>query len=378
MGRHEKIALLTFLCIFAGCINSLAMKYQDNQCVKNCDSKSEKKHKLFDQPSLQTLQMFLGEMLCFLVYRFSRYWARAKQDAESEYVSLGGMDTSENQILNKAQVIIPSLCDSLATAMMCLGLVYTPVSLYQMSRGAIVLFVALLSVIFLKHKITKLQWISLSIVAIGVALLGYSGSSHSQEPDAPPGSTNRVTVGIIFILLGQISQAVQYVVEERLMSSQSIVPLRLVYLEGFWGSLIVLGSMTTMHLIFGAVDSSSEFEVSPFNMVEAFKQYFHSQNVMFASVIIMFSIAVFNFSGISLTSELSATSRSTIDTSRTLLVWLFAIYFGWEAFYFSQLLGFVTLVFGTLSFNGVIEPENWTIIPARLKSKRSGFLDQNV
>jgi len=36
---------------------------------------------------------------------------------------------------------------------MNVGLLYTPVSIYQMTRGALVLFVALLSVLFLRRRL---------------------------------------------------------------------------------------------------------------------------------------------------------------------------------------------------------------------------------
>lgn len=75
---------------------------------------------------------------------------------------------------------------------MNVGLLYTPVSIYQMTRGALVLFVGTLSVIFLRRRLwlyqfvsitffslvslTRPRWISLLTVMAGVSLVGYSGS----------------------------------------------------------------------------------------------------------------------------------------------------------------------------------------------------------
>src|ERR1700753_2637081 len=36
------------------------------QCVRNCDSPNKKHRQHFEQPVIQTLQMFIGEMLCWL------------------------------------------------------------------------------------------------------------------------------------------------------------------------------------------------------------------------------------------------------------------------------------------------------------------------
>ena len=45
------------------------------------------------------------------------------------------------------------------------------------------------------------------------------------------------------------------------------------------------------------------------------------------------SIAFFNFFGISVTKNLSGAARCTIDACRTLFVWMFSLYAGWETFH---------------------------------------------
>jgi len=42
---------------------------------------------------------------------------------------------------------------------MNVGLLYTPVSIYQMTRGALVLFVGILSVIFLRRRLWLYQFV---------------------------------------------------------------------------------------------------------------------------------------------------------------------------------------------------------------------------
>lgn len=51
---------------------------------------------------------------------------------------------------------------------MNVGLLYTPVSIYQMTRGALVLFVGVLSVIFLRRRLWFYQ------LSISVALYSFS------------------------------------------------------------------------------------------------------------------------------------------------------------------------------------------------------------
>ena len=64
----------------------------------------------------------------------------------------------------------------------------------------------------------------------------------------------------------------------------------------------------------------------------------------------------FNFFGLSVTRTVSATARSTIDTCRTLFIWIVSLFLGWESFKWLQVLGFVLLVYGTFLFNGLVPP----------------------
>lgn len=357
--------------IVCGCLNSLLTKYQDNQCVANCNDPNPAKHKNFEQPAIQTLQMFIGELGIYIVY-YSMYkapWARRKHySAISESSPLGSLDSDGGDLRRLATTLylaIPSVCDLLATTLMNVGLVYTPVSIYQMTRGAVVLFVAILSVLFLKRRIRRLEWLALVLVSLGIAIVGYSGSSKSGNEKAEDPAA--VIFGISLVLGAVALQAVQFVVEERILSHSPLTPLKLVYTEGFFGALILVVSLIILNFIFQATQTPDKFAHSPFNLGQSLYETFLLRAVVVTSVLIMICISMFNFCGLSLTNELSATARSTIDNCRTLLVWLIAIVLGWESFKFLQFVGFSVLVFGTLCFNGILKPEEWSWIPTVLK-----------
>jgi len=79
----------------------------------------------------------------------------------------------------------------------------------------------------------------------------------------------------------------------------------------------------------------------------------------------LFSPRGFNFFGLSVTRTVSATSRSTIDTCRTLFIWLVSLALGWETFKWLQVLGFALLVYGTFLFNDIIRPPLKALFPDR-------------
>jgi hypothetical protein len=69
-------------------------------------------------------------------------------------------------------------------------------------------------------------------------------------------------------------------------------------------------------------------------------------------------MAFFNGFGVSVTKNASSAQRATIDTARTLVIWLFfltfTIYGRRENFYWLQLVGFLFLIVGTLVFNEIL------------------------
>jgi drug/metabolite transporter (DMT)-like permease len=330
------ILFLALSLIVTGCLNSIFTKYQDNQYVTPT--------RKFEQPVLQTLQMFIGESCAFLFYFANR---RSRAAAASSLLSHDALKPA----LPRSKVImlaIPSICDILGTTMMNLGLVYSPVSIYQMMRGALILFVAAFSILFLGKTITRIEWSSLFVVILGITIVGLSSNKNAGSEEVAAETSSKVAIGIALILLSQIFTATQFVVEEHIVGKWHIEPLQLVGYEGVFGGSITLVSMIMLYFPLGYQNQG------PFDIVNSWREFSSNTAIIYTSLAIMVSIGLFNFFGITLTSKLSATARSTIDTCRTLLVWLVSLYLGWESFVALQLFGFGFLVFGTLVFNGAI------------------------
>ncbi|KAF6764711.1 integral membrane protein [Ephemerocybe angulata] len=328
--------------ILTGSTNSLWSKWQDMQCVENCADPDPTKHVLYEQPVWQTLQMFLGEMLCFLPVLYawlrSRYQARAAVQLaadEEPLVSKPSADEPTEQLQGWGYLLFwaPAACDLTATTLMNVGLLYTPVSIYQMTRGALVLFVGVFSVIFLRRKLFLYQWISLIIVMSGVALVGYSGSlikDTIKDALAPPAlrslaaraapvtvkggedeDLGKVLIGVFLILFAQIFTATQFVVEEKIMGRYAVSPLVAVGFEGLFGAFSVL-------LLFPLCALPSITALSPFfDLPRGWTQMITTPSVLWSGLAIALSISLFNFFGLSVTRSVSATARSLADTYGT-------------------------------------------------------------
>lgn len=202
-----------------------------------------------------------------LVASIKRRLSPRRKDASAQYLPVGqdvgpdsavttttdGLDTlSDDGFTARQQGLyfepskwalfwLPALCDMAGTTLMNAGLILTPVSIYQMTRGSVVLFVGVLSVIFLRREsvsiaespvsfssltsrllpfpsghLHRYQWFSLLCVMIGVSLVGLSGSlKSSAAPDASTATTSeeesaaKVFIGILLILFAQLFTATQ-------------------------------------------------------------------------------------------------------------------------------------------------------------------------
>ncbi|KIM80827.1 hypothetical protein PILCRDRAFT_822106 [Piloderma croceum F 1598] len=383
--------------ILTGACNSLWSKYQDMQCVENCHD--PKRQVLYEQPVWQTLQMFLGEMLCFLPVAFA--WLRMKH--KSAPVQLP--DSEDLPLKPAAQQLrgwkilllwLPAACDLTGTTLMNIGLLYTPVSIYQMTRGALVLFVGVLSVVFLRRRLWLYQWVSLITVMAGVALVGLSGSliksTLTESPlgnilalrargndalesaDEPEATT--VLVGVFFILFAQIFTASQFVLEEKIMGRYAVAPLVAVGFEGLFGFITILLFIPILSI--PSVAARSPF----FDLTRGWHQTIGNPTVLWSGVIIAISIALFNYFGLSVTRHVSATARSLTDTCRTLAIWIVSLALGWEMLLFPisllQVLGFTLLVYGTFLFNNLVTPPPCLPMPVAADSapQPSGNLEE--
>lgn len=112
-------------------------------------------------------------------------------------------------------------------------------------------------------------------------------------------------------------------------------------LEGFFGLVTTLAAMPILHVFFR--DRSPYFD-----MPRGWHQITSTPMVIYLSIAICFSIGAFNYFGLSVTSRVSATTRSTIDTCRTLGIWIVSLIVGWERlvwpFSLLQVAGFAMLV----------------------------------
>ncbi|KAG5968644.1 hypothetical protein E4U57_005173 [Claviceps arundinis] len=383
MASQAAVPFLVAMMLLTGVCNTLLGKYQDNQCVRDCDSEHPK---LFEQPVLQTAQMFVGEMGCWLIIGIMAAYRRLTSRAspsEPGYHAVATTDVVDDEDSNLAKfgvdepsvlrgyrvmlLALPAICDICGTTLMNVGLLLVAASIFQMTRGALVLFVGVFSVVFLGRHLHLFQWLSLIGVVSGVALVGLAGAIWPDEKkapqiggltstvssaEAPLSDTARAIIGVLLIAGAQVFTATQFVLEEWMLENSPVEPIKVVGWEGLFGFLVTVLVMIVMHVLVGRTEAG---RYGPFDLVEGFRQMLQ-KNILISSFLTMISIGGFNFFGLSVTRSVSATSRSTIDTCRTLFIWIVSLGLGWETFKYLQIIGFSMLVYSTFVFNGIIHP----------------------
>ncbi len=317
------------------------------QCVRNCESPNPKRRKHFEQPVIQTAQMFVGEMGCWLVVAafalYNRYATRRRvpraeyQPVRTDTGSIFSNDedldevnrpesrdgnVTATKVVTASQELrrplrgwriillsLPACCDIAGTTLMNVGLLFVAASIYQMTRGALVLFVGLFSVLFLHRRLRLDQWTALVLVVLGVGLVGLAGALFKDHRAVPSAGETvqealnllrrelhatarspeavRTTIGILLIAGAQIFTASQFVLEEWILERYALDPLKVVGWEGVFGFLVTTVGMIIMYHAVGRTDAG---RYGYFDTREGWRELTQYRSIGVSSVLIMISI----------------------------------------------------------------------------------------
>lgn len=230
------------------------------------------------------------------------------------------------------------MLDMIATSTMYVGLNLTYASSFQMLRGSVIVFVAIFSMAFLGKRLKCREWTGILFIIFGLTMVGLSDMLASSDA-----SVNRtdVLIGDTLIILAQIITASQMVYEEKFVAGLDIPALQAVGWEGFFGFCVLSLLLIPMYFI----NVPPKFTNNPRGVMEdAIDAFYMIKNEHLLMVPItgtIVSIAFFNFAGISVTKEISATTRMVLDSVRTMVIWGVSLILGWQAFHILQVSSFM-------------------------------------
>ncbi|KAF4744745.1 hypothetical protein FOZ63_000164 [Perkinsus olseni] len=335
--------------LLTGSMNTLSKKAMFETCAPSitghtradCPSGQEP----FNKPWTQNLAMFLGEsMLLFVVL----YKQRQQYPA------------SDRRPPRPPPYFFapPAALDLLGTGFSGIGMNFISASVWQMMRGSIVVFTAILSVLLLGRTMHRSKIFAICCTVLGLALVGASSVLDTKSSSSSHGGLASL-VGIGFTILGQLCGATQMITEERLLKSRRCPSSLVVGMEGIWGIASMLVVLAAMSWVPG--DDNGSYE----NTRDSLYKLETSTTILTLMITYFLSISVFNLCGMTVARRLSSVHRTMLDSLRTMLVWIaqlsFYYIFGssrygtpWSAHSWLQLAGFLICVVGTLLYNDVI------------------------
>ncbi|CAF0855605.1 unnamed protein product [Adineta steineri] len=344
MGFTLYQMFLVGLMLITGSISTLFIKWADIQQAHFCNETGEMG--FFEHPFFQAVTMFLGEILCLLAFKFVWYSTARyridqmtyKGDASSALVRLWPINIKKGirlvqgeQVFNPLIFWVASVCDILSTCLSYFALNLITAGLYRMLRGSVMVFTAILSI---------------GIVAGSLAVIGLLDLCFDKTPHNKLINGEKL-LGIGLILLAMMFTSLQVVYEERYINKYNIPPLQAVGWEGIFG-FFTLGFLLIPCYFIRMPGSFTGPDRRLEDVPSAFCQMWNNYIIIIATIGNGFLIAVFSFAGISITKELSSTTRMVFNNGRILIIWLASLILKWQKFYLLSIGGYVFLIIGEL------------------------------
>ena len=344
------------LLLTTGSINTIANKLQQNTESLEIEYRGHQK--------FITFCMFNGELLCLLIYWIKE--GRFKKREKSESLISGS--TKEDSQKKKPKIwyfLFPALFDILGSSISSISLSFLASSIYQMFRGAIIIFTCTASILILKSKYYRHHFLGILTVIIGLCIVGLNavlkgGSSAGENP----------AFGILLCVISQVFSCFLFITEEKLLKGYETPPLKAVGLEGMWGVLCYILLLFIFYFIrceswpsvlkTGVCFEDDKGKIRFENAIFAIRQIYDNRNLKIYLSLYVLSIAFFNFSGLTISKYVSSTARTIVDTLRTIVIWVFFLTMPFvpqktkETFSWLQLLGFLILILGGLIYNEIL------------------------
>lgn len=396
----------------------------------------------FAHPFTQAFFMFCSEAVCLvfffgnIVYR--RLYAstahhRRGDDPGEEAKPVLEVGKDIALPLNPCVFLLSCGADFLASSIQNVGIMLTYASVYQMLRGATVVWIAVISYVWLHRRFTKVECWGMGSVVLGLTLVGLSTVRKSKdsavhaESSATEAAKNPL-LGNLLVISAQVLHAYQGVCQERLFRLYKVPPLQMVGTEGVYGVALTLSLLAFLQIVpmsawghnlvalqerlvyrpaevntpagtlsalvggevllshntswiaKGLVEAGSRVRVPYDDVVLAFAQM--STSFYCLASILLYIPAGFFYNACQLTiiKHLSATATVMLGSLRNITVWMACLLipavFG-ETFSVVQFIGFVFLVLGNILFQRVWIATFSEVLPASwLAACPSLFVDR--
>lgn len=324
----------------------------------------------FVKPAFGNWTMFLGMSLSLIAYRCSK--PKSTQVAMGESLlqeqKQGGATSWRSVLL----IGIPASFDLVAMGLSLVGIILIPASIWQMLRGAEIIFAALLTRTVLGTQLARFHWFGVFLAMVGIAFVSVA-TIAAPAPAVPAEGgdggeaagtqdNSMVILGIALTLGSQVITAAQIITEEKLLTDLNMDALLIVGVEGIWGfALMTLVVYPILVLMPGPDHGHGE------DVVDTWYQLKNSWLVQLIAVADVVSCLTYNIVGMKVTESMSGVMRTMLEATRTLMVWVFNLGwhylinprspFGesWTNWSYLELVGFFFLFLGQVTYSAMLK-----------------------
>lgn len=239
----------------------------------------------------------------------------------------------------------PAVLHFISTYLLNTGMEFTTVASFQILKGSSIVFVVLMSCLFLKRHAVFREWIGLCIIICGLGVVGIA----DIKDDCCPIDEN--ILGDCLVILGHFMKACQMVYEEHFVSKNDIPSLQAIGWEGIYGLIIVVIFLFPAYFI----EVPPPFDENAGNVLEdapdGFTLIANNSLLLVPTFGSIISIAFYNYTGLSITKEISSTTRLIFEFVCVIIVSSFSFMVGWEEFNIWRILGFLIISFGMCAYS---------------------------
>jgi drug/metabolite transporter (DMT)-like permease len=324
----------------------------------------------FSKPWYLTLVMFIAEVCAMIFYFISRAFVTPSEQVVKTILDDAPQMPKHSNLLLYLLLGIPAVCDLLGTALMSIGLLYLSASVWQMLRGALTVFSALLHAFVLKRPQRNFMWAGVILVTLALVIVGFAAVTANGIGTSDV-SSGLVILAIVLTVVAQLFRAVQVIAEDYFVHDAEISSYLIVGVEGMWGLVLTIAVFLPICQNVGNLNDEGngvhEDSLDTITMLGNFP------TLIGLSVGYLVGILGLNVCGMLVTEITNAVLRTIVESMRTMCVWLaqLILYYAlkntdyghkhptigekWTVSSFMELSGFLLLVTGMFVYNRSIE-----------------------
>ena len=259
----------------------------------------------------------------------------------------------------KLWAAFPCLLDAIGSGLSITSLLLLPASVSQMLQGGQIVTTCLFSKWINNRPILRHHFAGVGCSTIGFVFVGIAGyiAATGDESDSKY-TVGGFIMGVIFILINLVFQAVQSNVEERIVTKYAIPVKRMVGLEGLFGIIWMFGVLVILSFVPCPNEQLCDIGGYTEDVATGLKQLLSQPMLVVWCCVTIFAVFFVNLNAMILIQRVSAVFRIFWSNTTTIFVWLICLIIGYESFilvpFMIQLVGFTFLILGNFTYNEVI------------------------